>query len=171
MKIYAPNIHLFAFQLYKSANIDGTPTDKNFLWNTGDEIVDITLHQDLHLHQRIDVNKEPNSPRVDLLKETEVIDDNYSVSFDGITLDQNQNLLIKGFAHPLRLYDSYSLWLNLRRPEKENNNHTDDVDISFLRKLNPDNCLTVKDNPLLIGQTLLITGWLTGAKEKKLSNK
>lgn len=167
MKIYAPNIHLFAFQLYKSANIDVTPTDKNFLWNTGDEIIDITLHQDLHLSQRIDVDKELNSPRVDLLKDTEVIDENYAVSFDGITLDQNQNLLIKGFAHPLRLYDSYSLWLNLRRPEKENNNHTDDVDISFLRKLNPDNCLTVKDNPLFIGQTLLITGWLTGARNKK----
>ncbi|MEH2391459.1 MAG: hypothetical protein V7K21_07175 [Nostoc sp.] len=168
MKIYAPNIHLFAFQLYKSANIDVTPTDKNFLWNTGDKIVDITLHQDLHLHQRIDVNKEPNSPRVDLLNEKEVIDDNYAVSFDGITFDQNQNLLIEGFAHPLRLYDSYSLWLNLRRPERENNNKTDDVDILFIRKLNPDNCLTVKDNPLFIGQTLLITAWLTGVRDRKI---
>ncbi|MBE9005235.1 hypothetical protein IQ259_09305 [Fortiea sp. LEGE XX443] len=175
MKLYAPNIHLFAFQLYKSSNIDlnNSSINQNFLWNTGDEIVNNTLNKkDLHLHQQIDVNKEPNNPRVDLLKDTEIIDDNYAVTFDGkIPLDQNQDLLIKGFAHPLRLYDSYSLWLNLRRPEKVNNNHTDDVDIAFLRKLNSNNCLIVKSNPLFLGQTLLITGWLTGAKDKQITQQ
>lgn len=171
MKIYAPNIHLFAFQLHKisNTNTQNSSVNQNFLWNIADEIVRTTLHQDLSLQQLIDVNKEPNSPRVDLLKDTEVIDDNYAVTLQGkISLDnQNQDLLIKGFAHPLRIYDSYSLWLNLRRPEKENNTETDDVDIAFLRKLNPNNCLTVENNPLFLGQTLLITGWLTGAKDKK----
>jgi hypothetical protein len=177
MKLYAPNIHLFAFQLHKSSN-DGTSTDTNLLWNTADEIVHTTLNQDLHLSQRIDINKQPDNPRVDLLKGTEVIDDNYAVSFSGeVPLNQNQDVLIKGFAHPLRLYDSYSLWLNLRRPEKENNQPTDDVDIAWLRQLNPNNCLNShpstslrvrRDNPLFLGQTLLITGWLTGAKNNKI---
>jgi len=164
MKLYAPNIHLFAFQLHKisNANSNNSSENQNFLWNTGNEIVYKILHQDLHLQQLIDVNKEPNSHRVDLLKDTEVTDDNYAVSLNGkIPLSQNQDLIIEGFAHPLRLYDSYSLWLNLRRPEKEENNKTDDVDIAFLRKLNPNNCLTVENNPLFLGQTLLITGWLT----------
>lgn len=171
MKIYAPNIHLFAFQLYKSSNTDvnNSTTDKKWLWNTGNEIVKTTLHQDLQLHQRLDVNKEPDNPRVDLLKDTEVIDDNYALTFeDKIPLNQNQDLLIKGFAHTLRIYDSYSLWLNLRRPEKENNNHTEDVDITFLRKLNPNNCLTLQGNSLYLGQTLLITGWLTGARDRQI---
>lgn len=170
MKIYAPNIHLFAFQLYKSSNIDPNDSliDKNLIWNTGNEIVRTTLHQDLHLSQRLDVDKEPNNPRVDLLKHTEIIDDNYAVNFEG-KVTFNQDLLVNGFAHPLRLYDSYSLWLNLRRPETENNYNTDSVDIAFLRQLNPNNCLIFPENPLFLGQTLLITGWLTGAKDKKSS--
>ncbi|MFK0735585.1 MAG: hypothetical protein ACIWVG_31380, partial [Gloeotrichia echinulata HAB0833] len=171
MKIYAPNIHLFAFQLYKSANgeVSNPSANPNILWDTADEIIRTTLHQDLHLTQRLDVNKEPDNPRVDLLKDTEVVDNNYAVPFDAkIPLDQNRDLLIKGFAHPLRLYDSYSLWLNLRRPEKENNNHTEDVDISFLRQLNPNNCLIFPKESRFLGQTLLITGWLTGARDKAI---
>jgi len=168
MKIYAPNVHLFAFELYKGSNIDlnTLQSDQNFLWERGDEIIRVTLHQDLQLSQRLDTKKEPHSPRVDLIKDTEVIDDNYAVSFDG-KITHNQDLLIKGFAHPLRIYDSYSLWLNLRRPEKENNQVTDDLDIDVLQKFNPNNCLTLKENPLFLGQTLLITAWLTGAKEQK----
>ncbi|MBD2265518.1 hypothetical protein [Anabaena sp. FACHB-709] len=171
MKIYAPNIHLFAFQLYKSASndINNSSTDKDFLWYQANAIASATLHQNLQLHQRLDVNKNPDNPRVDLLKDSEVIDDNYAVDLQGnISLNQTQDLLIKGFAHPLRIYDSYSLWLNLRRPEKENNNQTDDVDITFLRQLNQNNCFTVPANPLFLGQTLLITGWLTGAKDRQI---
>lgn len=171
MKLYAPNIHLFAFQLYKTSNNDSTnsSTDTNILWNTADEIVRTTLNQNLHLSQRLDINKQPDNLRVDLLQGSEVIDDNYAVSFSGqVPYNQNQDVLIKGFAHPLRLYDSYSLWLNLRRPEKENNQPTDDVDIAWLRQLNPNNCLTLKDNPLFLGQTLLITGWLTGARDRQI---
>ncbi|OUL30786.1 hypothetical protein BV372_21105 [Nostoc sp. T09] len=168
MKLYAPNIHLFAFQLHKSSS-NATSTAPNFLWNTADEIVHATLQQDLHLSQRIDIYKQPDNPRVDLLKDTEVINDNYAVSFASeVSLNQNQDVLIKGFAHPLRLYDSYSLWLNLRRPEKENNQPTDDVEIALLRQLNPNNCLIVKDNSQFLGQTLLITGWLTGAKDRQI---
>ncbi|MEH2144314.1 hypothetical protein [Nostoc sp.] len=166
MKVYAPNVHLFAFQLNKNSN--DPSVNKNFLWETGNQIVHTTLHQNLHLIQRIDVNKEPDSPRVDLLNDAEVIDDNYAVSFAGkVPLDQTQDVLIKGFAHPLRIYDSYSLWLNLRRPEQEDDNPTADVDITFLSRLNPNNCLTFKEHPLFLGQTLLITAWLTGAKDKK----
>lgn len=167
MKVYAPNVHLFAFQLYKNSN--NPSVNKNFLWKTGDKIVDTTLHQDLHLSQRIDENKEPNSPRVDLLKDAEVIDNNYAISFAGkVPLNQTQDVLIKGFAHPLRIYDSYSLWLNLRRPEQEDDNPTPDIDITFLSQFNQNNCLTFKEHPLFLGQTLLITAWLTGAKDKKV---
>ncbi|MCF2146907.1 hypothetical protein IQ276_010655 [Desmonostoc muscorum LEGE 12446] len=166
MKIYAPNVHLFAFQLDKNSN--DPSVNKNFIWKTGDAIVDTTLHQNLDLSQHIDENKEPKSPRVYLLTDAEVIDDNYAISFAGkVPLDQTQDVLIKGFAHPLRIYDSYSLWLNFRRPEKQNNIPTPDVDITFLSQLNQNNCLTFKEHPLFFGQTLLITAWLTGAKDKQ----
>ncbi|MEH2065196.1 MAG: hypothetical protein V7K50_23545 [Nostoc sp.] len=167
MKVYAPNVHLFAFQLDKNSNEPSV--NKNFIWKTGDEIVHTTLHQDLHLCQRIDVNKEPDNPRVDLLKDAEVIDNNYALSFAGkVPLNQTQDVLIKGFAHPLRIYDSYSLWLNLRRPEQEDDQPTADVDITFLSRFNQNNCLTFKEHPLFLGETLLITAWLTGAKDKKV---
>ncbi|MEH2324337.1 MAG: hypothetical protein V7K32_12325 [Nostoc sp.] len=166
MKIYAPNVHLFAFQLDKNSN--DPSVNKNFIWKTGDEILKTTLHQDLHLSQHINLNKEPNSPRVDLLNDAEVIDNNYAISFAGkVPLNQTQDVLIKGFAHPLRIYDSYSLWLNLRRPEQEDDNPTANVDITFLSQFNQKNCLSFKEHPLYLGQTLLITAWLTGAKDKK----
>ncbi|MBP5974070.1 hypothetical protein HW132_15300 [Brasilonema sp. CT11] len=170
MKIYAPNIHLFAFQLYKGANVDSTSVqaEKIQLWQSADTIVSTTLDQDLHLNQRIDIHKEPHSPRVDLLKDSEVKDDNYAVDVEGKISFDTQQVIIKGFAQPLRLYDSYALYLNLRRPEKEDDGTpTEDVDIAFLSKLNPNNCFTLEKKELFLGQTLLITAWLTGAKDEK----
>ncbi len=171
MKIYAPNIHLFAFQLYKGANVEPTSlqADDIQLWQVADKIVRTTLHQDLHLSQRIDIHKEPDSFRVDLLKDSEVKDDNYAVKIrEKISLDNTQQLVITGLVHPLRLHDSYGLWLNLRRPEEEDDgNPTEDVDIAFLSKLNPNNCFTLEKNKLFLGQTLLITAWLAGAKDEK----
>lgn len=171
MKIYAPNIHLFAFQLYKGANVDSNSVqaDDIQLWQNADKIVRTTLHQDLHLGQCIDIHKEPENPRVDLLKDSEVKDDNYAKDVEGkISPDDKQQVVIKGFAHPLRLYDSYALWLNLRRPEKDDEiTPTEDVDIAFLSKLNPNNCFTLEKNKLFLGQTLLITAWVKGAKDEK----
>lgn len=171
MKIYAPNIHLFAFQLYKGANVDSNSVqaDDIQLWQNTDKIVHTTLHQDLHFSQHIDIHKEPESPRVELLKESEVKDDNYAKDVEGkISPDDKQQVVIKGFAHPLRLYDSYALWLNLCRPEKEDDDTpTEDVDISFLSKLNLNNCFTLEKNKLFLGQTLLITAWLTDAEDEK----
>jgi hypothetical protein len=171
MKIYAPNIHLFAFQLYKGANFNKfLQVDDIQLWKDADKIVRTTLHQNLHLNQRLDIHKEPGSPRVDLLKESEVKDDNYAIDIEGkISLDDTQQVVITGLVHPLRLHDSYALWLNLRRPEKEDDEITltEDVETALLSKLNPNNCFTLEKSELFLGQTLLITAWLTGAKDEK----
>ncbi len=170
MKIYAPNIHLFAFQLYKAANLEEINLDEqNQLWQSADEIVDTILHKDLHLSQNVDVSKDSDRPRVDLLKESAVKDGDYSLAFENnISVGHQQDVIIKGFAYPVQLHDSYGLWLNLRRPETEaDGTQTADLDISFLSKLNPKNCLTLSPNRLFIGQTLLITAWLTGAKDKQ----
>ncbi|HAG81246.1 MAG TPA: hypothetical protein DCL61_08745 [Cyanobacteria bacterium UBA12227] len=171
MKVYAPNLHLFAFELYKATNLDSTPLspDQIQLWQAADEIIRTTLHQDLHLSQRIDITKEPDNPRVDLLKDSEVKDGNYSIPLVGtIPLNNQQNILITGLAHPLKLHDSYGLWLNLRRPEDEDDGQqTEDVETAVLSQFNPDNCFTLKKSDRFLGQTLLITAWLTGAKDEK----
>jgi predicted ester cyclase len=174
MKIYAPNVHVFAFQLYKGANIDGNQlgNDLNFIWESGDAIFKETLHYDLKLSQRIDVNKKPEFTKVDILNDAEVIDDNYAVDFEGkITPNLNQDILVKGFAYPVRISDSYGLWLNLRRPEKENNQDTEELEVDFLQFLNPNNCLIFPEHPLFIGQTILITAWLNNAKNRNNSKQ
>jgi hypothetical protein len=174
MKIYAPNVHLFAFQLYKGSNLDAnlSTDDLNFLWESGDAVVRETLNQNLRLSQRLDIHKQPESNRVDLLQDAEVIDENYALSFDGqVSYNQNQNLLVAGFAYPLRISDSYGLWLNLRRPEQENNQYTENLETDFLRLFNINNCLIFKKHPLFLGQTLLITAWLTNPKDNNILGK
>ncbi|MGB6294911.1 MAG: hypothetical protein WBF90_01850 [Rivularia sp. (in: cyanobacteria)] len=172
MKIYAPNIHLFSFQLYKGANIENKSLTKQDiqLWHSANDIVKNTLEHDLQLTQRIvDIANEPKGSRVELIKPSEVKEDDYSINFAGKITDQNQAILIKGFVYPIRIYDSYAFWLNLLRPEKEADNQTltKDVDISLLSQFNPQNCLSLIPDKYFLGQTLLITAWLT--QEDKLN--
>jgi hypothetical protein len=172
MKIYAPNIHLFAFQLYKPSNLKVNEKETSTLWQNADKIVHAILQQDLHLIQHIDIHKEPNSRRVDLLKESDVKDGDYSLSFAGkISTDDAQQVVMKGFTYPFQLSDSYGLWLNIRRPEEDDDGtRTKDVDIHLLNQLNPENCLILEKSNLFLGQTLLITAWLPGAKDNENIN-
>ncbi|MDZ8190024.1 MAG: hypothetical protein RMX96_34965 [Nostoc sp. ChiSLP02] len=155
-KVYAPNVHLFAFHLQKSANGDNADDkDKYWLWQTCNEIIQKTLQPNFDLIQWLDLEKEPDNPTVCLTKDGDVVPLKGEIYFD------NSPLLITGFAYPLRLYDSDGLWLNLRRPEKENNQRTEDVDIQIFRNLNPNNCLLLAGNERFLGQTLIITAWLS----------
>ena len=170
MKIYAPNIHLFAFQLYKGSNLDPDTisNDVNFIWERGDTIVKEVLQQDLQLSKRIDVKKQPEFTKVDILKDAQEV----AVYFEGnINPNSQQDVLLKGFTYPCRISDSYGLWLNLRRPEQENNQRTEDVETDFLQYLNPKNCLVLPEHPLFLGQTLLITACLKNAKDKQHSQQ
>lgn len=159
-KVYAPNVHLFAFHLRKSINGNhADDTDQHWLWQSCNEIIRQTLQQKLDLMQWLDLAQEPDNPTVCLIKDEKQSD---VVPLEGeIYLDKNSPLLITGFAYPLRLYDSDGLWLNLCRPVTENNQPTEDVDIQIFKKLNPDNCLLLGKNDNFLGQTLIITAWLS----------
>ncbi|MBV6624217.1 MAG: hypothetical protein KI793_14975 [Rivularia sp. (in: Bacteria)] len=185
MKIYAPNIHLFAFQLYKAANVDRNSLAKQDikLWHSANDIVNNTFNNKINLQlarRIVDVENEPKGSRVELIKPSEVEEDDYSINFAGNFKynnqhqhqNQNQNVLIKGFVYPIRIYDSYGLWLNLRRPEKEADNKalTEDVDTCLLSQFNPRNCLTLIPDEYFLGQTLLITAWITLEDKQNQTN-
>lgn len=112
MKIYAPNIHLFAFQLYKGANVDEKSLNQQDiqLWYSANDIVSNTLKYNLQLTRRIvDITNEPKGVLVDLIKPSEVKDGDYSISFAGKFIDNNQkqnlDVLIKGFVYPIRIIE------------------------------------------------------------------
>ncbi|MCF2146948.1 hypothetical protein IQ276_010885 [Desmonostoc muscorum LEGE 12446] len=160
-KVYAPNVHLFAFHLQKSANGDNAnERDKHWLWQTCNEIIQKILQPNFDLMQWLDLDKDLDNPIVSLIKAEKQMDI-APIDNGEIYLDNNSPLLIQGFAYPLRLYDSYGLWLNLRRPENENHQRTEDVDIQIFKKLNPNNCLLLGGNENFLNQTLIITAWLS----------
>lgn len=161
-KVYAPNIHLFAFHLRNGYGDSTGEQSNNQLWRKCDQIFEKLKIEDLKLTQKLDQQKFSDSPRVDLLKETEIKDNKVSLPLNGqLLLNDHQVVKISGFAYPLQTHDSYALWLNLRRPDRENGKKTESVDLSILSKFNPDSCLLPEFIESSLGQTLLITAWLT----------
>ncbi|MBD2384182.1 hypothetical protein [Cylindrospermum sp. FACHB-282] len=57
--------------------------------------------------------------------------------------------------------------MNLRRPQQEKGQKSEDVEINFLQLLNPDNCLFLTDTDEFLGETLLITAFLTDEDKNK----
>ena len=127
LKVYAPNVHLFAFHLAKEK-------DSQLLWHKCQEIfTKFNIESTLNIESR-------KGYRVDLLKRTNPQDILLELKSE-ITLD-NEQLKITGFAYPLRLHDTYILCLNLRRPEEEITSPTEEektqpVSLQFFQCLNP----------------------------------
>jgi hypothetical protein len=173
--IYAPNIYLFAFQLYKASNLNKKLEKQEIkLWLTADKLVKETLNQSSQITSNIVDNfHEPQGLRVPLKK-------NYqdggisSINLEYKIPENNQNpdpgISIRGFAYPFRIDDSYGLFLNLSALEKEsdnNQNRTKHIDIDLLSTLKPQNCFKYQpSDEYFLGQTLLITAWITPEDKK-----
>lgn len=168
MKVNAPNLHLFAFQLRQAVNLtpEAFAPEQDFLWNNGDAIVKAITGKDLQISQQIDAKKLTDSFRVDLLLNEKIIDDNPTIQVQHkLALDNRANLPIEGFAHPLSFPDSLVLSLTVGGAEKkEDGTPTEDVDIEVFRRLNPNNCFTLPSNPTFIGQTLLISAKISNTE-------
>lgn len=151
-KVYAPNVHLFAFHL-KDNN------QPNLLWNKCNNI----LAQKFSVTKSLEI-EEYQGYRVDLLKSK--TDGDVSLQFESTIDHYGEQLPIAGFATPLRIHDSYVLTLNLRRPEfDENNKKTNPVELSFLELFNPSGCLMSNEIGASLGQTILLTVWYTPDKQ------
>ncbi|NEQ63668.1 MAG: hypothetical protein F6K53_42750, partial [Moorea sp. SIO4A1] len=146
-KVYAPNVHLFAFHLKTSQ-----PT--TLLWDKCNEIIS----QEFRVTKQLEI-EEQSGYRVDLLKDKTT--DDVALHFGSNVMLDNTSLAVTGVATPLRIQDTYALALNLRRPELEQNQTqpTQPVPSSFLEKLNPAGCLMPEEIGSSLGQTLLLTVW------------
>ncbi len=185
-KIQAPNIHFFAFNIQESDIINfhekKPNVDKHWLWNTCNEIVS-TIFQinDFIFTDYLDLEKQPNNLYVilsdaNIIKNLPKLKDNNFYMSDAIPLQGTvslNSLLIKlqGFAYPVRICNSFGLWLNIGRPKQENDHSTDEVDISFLRQMNPNNVFLTADEKGFSGQRILITAWLTGTDIHKTTTE
>ncbi len=151
-KIYAPNVHLFAYQLRKESE----PQEK--LFEEGGNIL-----RQFGINQTIDIQDKPGY-RVELLARQS--EDNASIFFE-----KWSDSPITGIAYPIRIHDTFALALNVRRPEKnEQGLKTSDVDIDFFKRLHPSDCWIPNEVNASIGQTLLLTLWYTPEKTWRFWN-
>ncbi|CBN56773.1 MULTISPECIES: hypothetical protein [Kamptonema] len=137
-KISAPNVYLYAFQLYHNSEGSNNP-----LWQKCDNILRKFTYKKLTHHLKSP--KRSHDQCEDLLLKT-------PLEFT------RSNPLIEGFAQPLQIQDSYALWLNIGCPE---DGTADNLDVSFIKEINPENILLIDGDDNFLGQTLLLTGWLT----------
>lgn len=155
-RIYAPNIHLFAFHLYESE-------DRNRLWEYYQNTIvpTFSLQPALNL---IAIKEKDLGQRLELWKDSN--DDNTSLAIDGeLVKFVERNLVndhyITGRVYPLLVYDSYALALNLRIPEYNLQNQLNEpVSLEIFRDFNPNACLLPQKLNSNLGQTILLTAWL-----------
>ncbi len=170
-RVFAPNLHLFAFHLYKDLALIPTTSEKpnkdpalmvattpenQKLWQTGQALLDRFKIKD---HLKI---TEQRGYRVDLLDRQDP--DKVSLPLASKIDLEAESVALTGLAYPLRLHDTNILWFNLRRPEQENDQATKPISLDFFQALNPDHCFLPPQIGSSLGQTLLLTIWKTPEK-------
>lgn len=157
-KVYAPNIHLFAFHSSKTSIRHSSFSkvfDDELLWDKCNNIF-----VKFKIEQQLKIRKISDGLRVALLEGA--TDNMISLPLTGQVFHQKQSHRMTGFACPLKIENNYALALNLRIPEfNEKNQKTEELELTFFKDLNQDNCFLPKNINSSIGQTVLLTGWLS----------
>ncbi|MEM9925933.1 MAG: hypothetical protein AAF915_19640 [Cyanobacteria bacterium P01_D01_bin.50] len=154
-EVYAPNVHLFAFHLRDDSLSDNY--NNKLLWHKCQEIL-----KKFEIPQELKIKDVAPNTRVDLLEEA--TDKNIYLSLESAkSEDEKQKTRVTGIACPLQIYDSYALALNLRIDEFDEfqKNKTEPVGINIFKNFNPDNCFLSTNIHSSLGQTLLLTAWLS----------
>ena len=164
-KVYAPNIHLFAFHS-ATDSINSSQMNRDFdeeqLWQKCNGIL-----KRFQFNQTLKIRKASGGLRVALLEEAN--ESGIFLPLEGKIFHQEQKYRITGCACPLKIEDSYALALNFRIPEwNEQGQRTDAVDLSIFKDFNLDNCFSSKTANESLGQTILLTAWLS---QKQQQNK
>lgn len=145
MKIFAPNLYLCTYHLRQ----DDTTGATHPLWQASDRLLShfTTTQLTPHLHF--------NPGRILLPpSQTEI----------PFTLTAHPK--IEGFIQPLQLQDSYALLLNIGYDDEKETTET--VDPSILQTFNPNHCLESPLTASCLGQTLILTLWLTPETEQSI---
>jgi hypothetical protein len=146
-KVYAPNLHLFAFHLYKVLRNDGNNRVENpqKLFDKCYQILEkLRFSERLNLAQYDDEVSEKSK--------------NSLIKIYGKL--PNSEIPIAGRIYPQCLHDSYAVAFNLRRPEQENGQKTNPIPLIFFRQINRDQIFLPKFVDSSLGQTLLITAFI-----------
>ncbi len=166
-KVYAPNVHLFAFHGAHNSLIPSVSTkthsNEKLLWERCEYIL-----KKFQIHQRLKIKESTTLSRASLLEEA--ADNTMLLPLEGQIITETQKHHITGFTCPLKIEDSYALALNVRIPElSEQGQKTSDVDLNIFRTLNPDNCFLYPNVNNSIGQTILLTAWLSQKQQKGIN--
>jgi tetratricopeptide (TPR) repeat protein len=157
-KIYAPNVHLFAFHSGQNSikhSPSSTTFDEELLWKKCNDIFAL-----FNVNQNLRVRKVSDGARVALLEGA--TENMILLPVEGLLPHEQEKHRITGCACPLKIEDSYALALNLRIPEfNEQGKKTDDVELSVFQDFNQEQCFLPKEINSSLGQTVILTAWLS----------
>ena len=159
LPLYSPKIYLFAFHLVQAPNIEDLGEEnRKFIWHQCQMIFDkFSINEELKIK-----SEPPVRPREELLEERFLeIEPKISI--------KNKELSLEGFAYPIRIDDSYGLGLAIgfTNPTKENNYRLEAIDIADIYQFNRDNILLPDTLETSLGQTIIITAWLSEEQKQK----
>jgi hypothetical protein len=149
---HAPNIHYFGFQLTKD--------NPDYLWDYYEK----TIKKYFGLPS---LKKEDVSP---IPERKAYLNENSPAEVFQALSGKLEAHSITGLACPLLLYDSYGLAINLRIPEKQDNQPTDPVDLETFSQFNPDQIFCPEQFNSNLGQTILLTAWLIHPEQHQREN-
>ncbi|MBW4574487.1 MAG: hypothetical protein KME08_04300 [Aphanothece sp. CMT-3BRIN-NPC111] len=166
-KIFAPNIHLFAFHLRHGFTPNSQPFNVPPEWlekKYSQILKNFDIHQPVNL--RADI---PKAYRVNLLQGAENNGKSILKLGKGKTPQDSNNgsipqIEVEAVAYPVQIEDSYILTLNIRRPQQLDG---DAVEIERLKDFNPQECFLSNSINSYLGQTILITAFLDEQQKQK----
>ena len=185
LKIRAPNIHLFAFQIRarSSSETQGASAETSPLWQLGDRLLEKLQTANVELPHKLDLAPESGIHPIEAIaragEQPEAVPFSGELPFDG------KMLAIAGSFYPLEIRDSYALAVNIGSPELQNNGQKSGqksksarvapnggqelplLDVALLGRLNPDRSLLLEQSSTFLGQTLLVTVWLTAEQQQQ----
>lgn len=168
---YALNVNLFAFTL-QSGSYSNSPGQFKELPETFKDNYETLLKQNfsskLNFSNPFHELREdfPQSDNYDLLNNKKPGTKQY---FLRSSQEKNQNPtqpkpLYRLLVYPRKLSDSYGLLINVFRPQSPG---FDGVSLSEVSEFNPNQCLTFAEKEKFIGETLLITAYLSQPKPRE----
>jgi len=163
-KVYAPNVHLFACHLRNEPSDYypfRTEYDEQLLWRKCSDIF-----VKFKIVQELKIKTASEGYRVNLLEA--VTKNTHLLPLEGEIFYPRQAQRITGCVCPLQIDNAYVLALNLRIPQFDEQGYkTEQVDTAIFQNFNPGRCFLPKEINSSLGQTLILTAWLSPSQQQE----